>query len=125
MIVILKGFIWEIDIGIGKYSNFESRQFQSISATFSDWGSLCSAQSESSDWYQVCHVCMIRPVTVFSYLFLPVRLSYMLMGAVDFGRRSCCKRSFIIIAVLLRIRMAHTTIIRMWECSEVTALLVP
>ena len=48
MIVILKGFIWEIDIGIDKYSNFESRQFQSISAKFSDWGSLCSAQSAPS-----------------------------------------------------------------------------
>ena len=43
MIVGLKGFSWEFDIGIRKYSNFESRQFQSISAKFSDWGSLRSA----------------------------------------------------------------------------------
>ena len=49
MIVVSKGIFWELDIGISKYSNFESRQFQSISAKFSDWGLLCSPQSEASD----------------------------------------------------------------------------
>ena len=49
MIVVLKGFFWEFDIDISKYSNFESRQFQSISAKFSDWVSLRSAKSEASD----------------------------------------------------------------------------
>ena len=28
MIVVLKGIFWEFDISINKYSNFESRQFQ-------------------------------------------------------------------------------------------------
>ena len=42
MIVGLKGFSWEFDIDIRKYSSFKSRQFQSISAKFSDWGSLRS-----------------------------------------------------------------------------------
>ena len=32
MIVALKGFIKEFDIDISKYSNFESRQFKSVSA---------------------------------------------------------------------------------------------
>ena len=33
MIVVLKGFFWKFNIDISKYnSNFESRQFQSISA---------------------------------------------------------------------------------------------
>ena len=50
MIVVLKGVFWEFDIGISKYSIFESRQFQSISAKFSDWGSLCSPQFEASDY---------------------------------------------------------------------------
>ena len=49
VIVVLKGFFWEFDIGISKYSNFESRQFQSISAKFSDWGSLRLPQFEASD----------------------------------------------------------------------------
>ena len=31
MIVVLKGFINEFDIDISKYSNFESRQFKSVS----------------------------------------------------------------------------------------------
>ena len=37
------------DIGNSKYSNFESRQFKSISAKFSDWGLLRSPQSEALD----------------------------------------------------------------------------
>ena len=45
----LNGFLQEVDIGISKYGNFESRQFQSISATLSDWGSLGLPQSETSD----------------------------------------------------------------------------
>ena len=49
MIVVLKGIFWEFDIGISKYSNFESRQFQSISAKFSDWGTLRLPRSEASD----------------------------------------------------------------------------
>ena len=36
---VLKGFIKEFKIGISKYSSLESRQLQSISAKFSDWGS--------------------------------------------------------------------------------------
>ena len=43
-------FLSECLNGISKYSNFESRQFQSISAKFSDWGLLRSPQSEASDW---------------------------------------------------------------------------
>mgnify|MGYP001797732153 CR=1 FL=1 len=38
MIVVIKGFFLEFDIGISTDSNFESRQFQTISATFSDFG---------------------------------------------------------------------------------------
>ena len=38
MIVDIRGHFLEFDIGISKDSNFENRQFQSISATFSDWG---------------------------------------------------------------------------------------
>ena len=51
MIVFLKGFFQEFGIFISKYSNFESTQFQSVSATgkFSYWGLLRSAQSEASD----------------------------------------------------------------------------
>ena len=49
MIVILKGFIKEIDMSFGNYSNFESRQFQWISAKISEWGSLRSPDSEGSD----------------------------------------------------------------------------
>ena len=49
MIVVLKGLFYEFDFGFSKYSNFESRQFQSISAKFSDWVSLRSPQSEASD----------------------------------------------------------------------------
>ena len=30
MFVVLKASVYEFDIGISKYSNFESRQFQSI-----------------------------------------------------------------------------------------------
>ena len=37
MIVVLKGFFREFDVGISKYSGFESRQ-QPISVNFSDWG---------------------------------------------------------------------------------------
>ena len=50
MIVNPKRFFWEIDIDISKYSDFESRRFQSISAKFSDRGSLCWPQSEASDY---------------------------------------------------------------------------
>ena len=51
MIVFLKGFFQELGIFISKYSNFESTEFQSISATgkSSYWGSLRSAQSEGLD----------------------------------------------------------------------------
>ena len=45
----LNEFLQEFEIGISKYGNFESRQFQSISATLSDWGSLGLPQSETSD----------------------------------------------------------------------------
>ena len=38
-----------INHDINKYRNFESRQYQSISAKFSDWGSHCSPQCEASD----------------------------------------------------------------------------
>ena len=50
MIVVLKGFSLELNIGISKYSNFESIQFQSISAKFSDWVTLHLPQSEASDY---------------------------------------------------------------------------
>ena len=50
MIVVLKEFFGEFDIGISKYNNFESRQFQSISTKSSDWGWLRSPQSEASDY---------------------------------------------------------------------------
>ena len=49
MIVILNRFIWKFDIGIGKYSNFESRHSQPISARIPDWGLLRLPQSEASD----------------------------------------------------------------------------
>ena len=49
MIAILKRFFQEFDIGISIYRYFESGQFQSISAKFSDWGSLCLPQTEASD----------------------------------------------------------------------------
>ena len=52
MIVVLKGFFWKFDIGISKYSDFESRQLQSIPAKFSDWGLLRSTQSEASDYHK-------------------------------------------------------------------------
>ena len=44
MINVLNGFFQEFDIGISKYSSFESRKFQSRSVKFSDWGLLCSAR---------------------------------------------------------------------------------
>ena len=37
MIVVPKGFFQEVDIGISKYSDLGSRQFQLISPKFSDW----------------------------------------------------------------------------------------
>ena len=49
MITVLNGLRQESEINIGKYSNFESRQIQSISTKFSDRGSLCSPQLEASD----------------------------------------------------------------------------
>ena len=49
MFVVLKGFIEEFEIAISKYNSFKSKQFQSISAKFSDWGLLHSPQSEASD----------------------------------------------------------------------------
>ena len=49
MIVVLKGISLEFDSGISKYSIFESRQFQPISAKFSDLDSHCSPQSAASD----------------------------------------------------------------------------
>ena len=41
MIVVLKGFFKEFNIGMSKIkiSNFDSRQFLPITAKFSDWGS--------------------------------------------------------------------------------------
>ena len=49
MFEYLSQSLYEFDIGISKYSNFESNKFQLISAIFSDWGSLHSSQSEISD----------------------------------------------------------------------------
>ena len=47
MILFLKGFFSEFDIvSISKCKNFESRQFQSISAKFSEWGSLRSPHTK-------------------------------------------------------------------------------
>ena len=37
MMVVLKRFFWEFDVGISKHSDFESRQ-QPISVNFADWG---------------------------------------------------------------------------------------
>ena len=48
MIVVL-GFIQEFEFGISKFSYFESSQFQSSPAKFSDFGLLRSPQSEASD----------------------------------------------------------------------------
>ena len=44
-----------LDIDISKYSYFESRQFLSTSAKFSDWGSLRSPQTEASDYKRPRH----------------------------------------------------------------------
>ena len=41
MIAVLKGAFKEFNIGIIEYSNFESRQFLSISTKFSDWRCAC------------------------------------------------------------------------------------
>ena len=68
MIVALKGIFLEFDIGISKCSNFESRQFQSISAKFSDRGTLGSPQSEPSDYENLIIItkCYPRPIMAIS-----------------------------------------------------------
>ena len=46
MIVVLKVFFQEFDVGISKYSDLESGQ-QPISVNFSDWGLAPLATSEA------------------------------------------------------------------------------
>ena len=56
MIVVLIGFVQEFKLILAlanNYNNFESRQFKSISAKFSGWGSLHLPQSEASDYGNV------------------------------------------------------------------------
>ena len=73
MIVVLKGFFLKFDIGLSKYSNFEWRQFQSISAKFSDWGLLC-LPPKINRITPSCHSLM--PQTIHnSYLKCYLRLS--------------------------------------------------
>ena len=56
-------------------SNFESRQFQSISAKFSDWGLLRSPQSEASDYR-----CMYFDHALVEFLhFLNILILFMLI----------------------------------------------
>ena len=78
MIVVLKGFLWEFDIGISKYSHFESRQFQSISVKFSDWDSLRLPQSEASDWYQTYQTTLCSLLHVSHLPLCIIDLGYLL-----------------------------------------------
>ena len=61
MIVALKGFIKEFDIDISKYSNFESRQFKSVSALLANVGGhSLRPQSEAIDYTHTnCSLCQL------------------------------------------------------------------